>query len=79
MVKGYTQINGIYYGNTFSTVVRFMLLCQILVIIDTQDFKMYQMNIKTAFFYKHLNEKTYMAKVLKSREGLRLRGSRDVD
>ena len=59
IAKGYTQKEGIYYEDTFSSVVRITSVRLILTIVAHMDLELYQMNIKTAFINGELDENIY--------------------
>src|SRR5262249_42322950 len=58
VAKGYTQQEGIDYEETFSSDV--CLYTIILVIILYLDLELYQMDVKTVFLNRELNEEIYM-------------------
>ena len=45
---------------TFSSVVRFISIRLILAIVARMDLELYQMDVKTAFLNRELNEEIYM-------------------
>ena len=48
MVKGFTQIEGIDYEETFSPVVRFVSIRLLLAMVPHLDLELFQMDVKTA-------------------------------
>ena len=60
MAKGFTQMKGIDYEETFSLVVRFASIRLILAVVSHLDLKLYQMDVKTAFLNGELDEEIYM-------------------
>ena len=55
-----TQREGIDYEEIFSPVVRFDSIRLILLIVAHLDLELYQMDIKTAFLNRELDEEIYM-------------------
>ena len=49
VAQGYSQIEGIYYEETFAPVVRLELIRILLEIAYSLRIKLYQMNVKSAF------------------------------
>ena len=64
MVKGYTQIQWIDYDETFSLVVRFSFTHLILAIATYVGLELFQMNMKTSFLNRELDEKIYMDQLI---------------
>ncbi len=56
VVKGYTQRQGIDYGETYAPVVTYDSLRVILSTAAAQDLELIQLDLKTAFLYGHLEE-----------------------
>ena len=54
--KGYYQEEGIDYGETFAIVVRLKAARTLLAYATHKGFKVYQMDVKSAFLYRILNE-----------------------
>ena len=70
MAKGYTQYERIDYEETFSPVIRFASICLILAIVTHMNLELYQMDVKTAFLSRELDEEIYMNQPL----GFELKG-----
>ena len=70
MAKGYTQLERIDYEETFSPVIRFASICLILAIVARMNLELYQMDVKTAFLSRELDEEIYMNQPL----GFELKG-----
>ena len=60
VAKGFTQIKGLDYDETFAPVVRFDSLRILLAISASKRWKPRQLDIKTAFLYGILNEEIYL-------------------
>jgi hypothetical protein len=60
VAKGFTQIFGLDYDETFSPVARFESLQLILVLATLEDWEIHQMDVKLAFLNGLLDEEIYM-------------------
>ena len=60
VAKGYSQVEGIDYHEVFSSVVKCTSIRLILAIMTLGDFKLEQLNVKTAFLHGNLEERIYM-------------------
>jgi hypothetical protein len=58
--KGYAQIEGIDFEETFSPVARMEAICLLLAYACSKNVKVYQMGVKTAFLNGELEEKVYI-------------------
>src|SRR5580765_7272494 len=58
--KGYSQIEGLDYDETFAPVARMEAIIMFLVYACYRDFKVYQMDVKSAFLNGDLEENVYM-------------------
>jgi len=61
VAKGFTQIHGIDYSETFSPVARFESLRLLLAISALEDWEIHSMDVKSAFLNGDLDEEIYMA------------------
>ena len=62
VIKGYNQIEGIDYGDTFSPVPRLEAITLLITFAAHKKFKLYQMNVKTAFLNGNLEEEVFVEK-----------------
>jgi Reverse transcriptase (RNA-dependent DNA polymerase) len=60
VTKGYKQIEGIDFDETFSPVVMFKSIRILLAIVAFHDYEISQMDVKTAFLNGDLQEDVYM-------------------
>ena len=60
VAKGYRQVHGIDYEETFSPVVMFKSIQILLAIAAFYDYEIWQMDVKTAFLNGNLEEDVYM-------------------
>ena len=72
VTKGFTQVFGIDYENTFSPVAWFETLWLLLSLAVLHDWKLEALDIKIAFLFGELEEEIYMDQpkgfVVKSKE-----------
>ena len=62
VVKGYSQIEGINYGEMFSPIARLEVIRLLISYAVHKSFKLFQMDVKTAFLNGYLNEEVFMEK-----------------
>ncbi|KAG8498865.1 hypothetical protein CXB51_005704 [Gossypium anomalum] len=60
VAKGYSQILGVDFTNVFSPVVKHSSIRASLVIVAMHDLELEQLDVKTAFLHKELEEDSYM-------------------
>ena len=58
--KGYAQIEGVDFCETFALIARIEVIRIFLAYSSFKGFKMYQMDVKTTFLNGYLNDKVYM-------------------
>nr|GEV27651.1 retrovirus-related Pol polyprotein from transposon TNT 1-94 [Tanacetum cinerariifolium] len=61
VAQGYNQQEGIYYDETYTPVARLESIRILLGIACTNDFKLYQMDVNSAFLNGFINKKFYVA------------------
>ena len=59
-MRGFTQVFGIDYENTFSPVARFKTLCLLLSLAALHDWEIEALDVKTTFLFGELDEEIYM-------------------
>ncbi|GJX17413.1 retrotransposon protein, putative, ty1-copia subclass [Tanacetum coccineum] len=60
VAKGFTQTYGVDYEETFSLVADIRAIRILIAIVAFYDYKIWQMDVKTAFLNGHLSEEVYM-------------------
>jgi len=60
VAKGFTQLEGVDFDETFSPVARFESLRLLLVLAMLEDWEIHQMDVKSAFLHGKLEEEIYM-------------------
>nr|GEY87954.1 putative zinc finger, CCHC-type [Tanacetum cinerariifolium] len=60
VAKGYTQTPGINYEETFSSDSEIRAIRILIAIVAYYDYEIWQIDVKTAFLNRYLNEKVYM-------------------
>ena len=59
MAQGYTQVEGLDFGETYAPVARFEAI-RILLAYACAHIKLYQMDVKSAFLNGYINELVYV-------------------
>eukprot|EP00253_Pinus_taeda_P007307 PITA_07307 len=72
VAKGYPQVPGIDFGDTFSPVAKVTSIRLLLSVAATFDFELEQMDVKTTFLHRDLEEEIYR----KQPEGFVVKGVR---
>jgi hypothetical protein len=60
VVKGYSQVEGLDFNETFALVARLKSIHILLAYATHHDFKLYQMDIKSAFLDSLIKEEIYV-------------------
>ena len=58
--KGYAQVTGLNFGETFAPVARLASFCILLAYIAHHSFKLFQMDVKSAFLNRPIKEEVYV-------------------
>jgi hypothetical protein len=58
--KGYTQVEGLDFGETYASVARLESIRILLAYATHHDFKLHQMDVKSAFLNGPLHEEVYV-------------------
>lgn len=58
--KGYSQVEGIHFEETFAPIARIESIRMFLVLSAYKNFKVYQMDVKSAFLNGELEEEVYI-------------------
>jgi hypothetical protein len=60
VARGFSQVEGFNYAETFSPMVKFTFLHIIIVLTATYGYHIHQMDVQTKFFHGHFNEEFFM-------------------
>jgi hypothetical protein len=60
VAQGYTQIEGIDFGETYAPVARLEAIMILIAYACAHNIKLYQMDVKSAFFNGYIQEEVYM-------------------
>jgi len=60
VAKGYTEVEGVDYEETFSPVVRLASIHLLLTLVVHLNLELFQMDVKTAFLNGNLKKEIYM-------------------
>ena len=74
VAKGYSQVLGIDFGDIFSPVAKVTSIRLLLSVAAAFDFEIEQMDMKTSFLHRDLEEEIYM----KQPEGFMVKGKKEL-
>ena len=60
MVKGFTQVHGFDYQDTFAPIARLTIICSVLALATQESWPVFQMDVKSAFLNGDLKEEVHM-------------------
>jgi hypothetical protein len=60
VTKGYSQVEGFNFEETFAPIVRLELIRILLAYATHHDFKLYQMDVKSVFLNGPIKEEVYV-------------------
>jgi hypothetical protein len=60
VAKGFTQVFGVDFGETFSHVVKLTIICILLALTTQYDLEVHQLDVKMIFFNGYIDEEIYM-------------------
>jgi hypothetical protein len=60
LAKGYSQVEGLDYDETYATVARLESIRILLTYATYHDFKLYQMDVKSAFLNDPIKKEVYV-------------------
>jgi hypothetical protein len=60
VAQGYTQVDGIDFGETYASVARLEAIRILLAYACAHNIKLYQMDVKSAFLNGYINEEVYV-------------------
>jgi hypothetical protein len=60
VAKCYSQVEGLYFGETYAPVARLESICILLAYATYHGFKLYQMDVKSAFLNGPIKEEVYV-------------------
>ena len=63
VAKGFTQKEGLDYFNTYAPIVGIATIRTLIALAAIYNLEIHQMDVKTIFFNKKLNEKIYMERL----------------
>jgi len=60
VTRGFSQVEGVDYEETFDSVVQYTSICSIISIVAEMGWKIHQMDVKTAFLNGFIQEVVYI-------------------
>jgi hypothetical protein len=60
VIKSYSQVEGLDFNEIFALIARLESICILLVYATHHDFKLYQMDVKSAFLNGPIKEEIYV-------------------
>ena len=60
IAKGYMQVEGLDYMDTFAPVTKFTTICSLLALAAQHDLEVHQIDVKAAFLNSELDEEIYL-------------------
>eukprot|EP00253_Pinus_taeda_P013381 PITA_13381 len=75
VAKGYSQVLGIDFGDIFSLVSNVTFIRLLLFVVAAFDFEVEQMDVKTTFLHRDLEDEIYMKQLV----GFAVKGKKELD
>jgi hypothetical protein len=60
VAKGFSQVEGIDYNETFSPVAKMNSICLVLALATSHKWEVHKMDVKSTFLHEELQEEIYM-------------------
>jgi hypothetical protein len=60
VAQGYTQVEGLYFGETYASVARLEVIRILLAYAYAHNIKLYPMDVKSVFLNGYINEEIYV-------------------
>ena len=60
VAQGYTQVEGLDFGETYAPIARLEAFRILLAFACAHNIKLYQMDVKSAFFNRYINDLVYV-------------------